>query len=624
MTHLPPELLKVPVHELKWKEWFVHSGRLRSGWRLLTYAVIARLLQVIAAAMFGISISFILMVFWSGAGWTFDQVANLLYEELSALSAFSPFALVLRLWSTVALVVIIAAFRRLIDKRSFRSLGLSISKGWWREALYGFAIAAAAWLVMFIIAMPFGGFQIMGFAWESADLLGVVGLVVGGLIFNVLIAIAEELDARGYVLQNLAEGIRFLPAVIVSSFYFGVIHLLNPGGGAGSIVGIFLGGLLFALGYFVTGHLWFPMGMHAAWNFIEGPVLGFPVRGLDMGGLVRLNITGPDWMTGGLFGPEAGLFGILIEIGLIAAIGGWYFRKKLNPAGPTPFDETAMIEDEEFASSETPDLEVFIAIESTANAEELGAQASIEWDIVEVDEQLESDASTDENDGETELIDEQSGDPSEADEEGRIEINGDDSVADSVAVDETTVGQVTLEVVESEQDLEMEVELEHDASQEVLLQDTQLMIDEDISAIAEIEPSASSPEPESNPVTEQLDEAQDGEGDADQGHVETDLSAENPDLTIPIVLQSDGPSESPADPEPLSDSSLEKDKDQGDGQEPSVRDQLAATDALAGATGKARRTKAKTIKAKSTKDGSKTKSGKSSTQPRKRKPKGMS
>jgi len=45
-----------------------------------------------------------------------------------------------------------------------------------------------------------------------------------------------------------------------------------------------------------------------------------------MGGLFRLKITGPDWWTGGAFGPEAGALAIVVEIGLI--VGLWLWIKK--------------------------------------------------------------------------------------------------------------------------------------------------------------------------------------------------------------------------------------------------------------------------------------------------------
>jgi membrane protease YdiL (CAAX protease family) len=296
--------------------------------------IFARILQIIAAIVFGLTVGAILFVAWSGAGWTPEQVVGRLAEELSTVATFSPFAFGFRLWETAILFVIVVAFRRFLDRRSFRSLGFQLSRGWWREALAGFAFAVVAWGVIFVLALAFGAATIVGFAWERGDWLVFLGALANGLLFNILVGIAEEMDARGYVLQNLAEGIRFVPAVIVSSAYFGALHLLNPGAGLISTIGIFCAGVLLAMGYYVTRRLWFPIGMHAAWNFAEGPLFGFPVSGLDMGGLFRLKITGPEWLIGGEFGPEAGMLAIAIEIAMIAALWVWMRRSRSAETPP--------------------------------------------------------------------------------------------------------------------------------------------------------------------------------------------------------------------------------------------------------------------------------------------------
>ncbi|MEW5720775.1 MAG: type II CAAX endopeptidase family protein, partial [Chloroflexota bacterium] len=331
MAHraMPPETLSGAVTQDKqWKTWFVRDGRLRSGWRVLLYAIGARLAQIIAAIVFGLLIGAIVFVAWSAAGWTPEQVLGRLIEELSTVATFSPFAFGFRLWETLFLLFIVFVFRRFIDRRSFRALGFQMTRGWWQEALAGFAFAVVAWGVIFVLSLAFGAATIKGFAWERGDWLVVLAALVNGLLFNVLVGIAEETDARGYILQNLAEGIRFVPAVIVSSLYFAVLHLLNPGAGWTSTIGIFFAGVLLALGYYVTRRLWFSIGMHAAWNFAEGPLFGFPVSGLDMGGLFRLNITGPDWLIGGAFGPEAGVLAVAVEIAMIALLFAWMRRRR--------------------------------------------------------------------------------------------------------------------------------------------------------------------------------------------------------------------------------------------------------------------------------------------------------
>jgi hypothetical protein len=85
-------------------------------------------------------------------------------------------------------------------------------------------------------------------------------------------------------------------------------------------VGIFLAGIFLGYGYVRTRQLWLPIGLHLGWNFCEGVVFGFPVSGLDIYALTRIEVTGPELWTGGAFGPEAGLIilpALIVGAGLI-------------------------------------------------------------------------------------------------------------------------------------------------------------------------------------------------------------------------------------------------------------------------------------------------------------------
>jgi hypothetical protein len=56
--------------------------------------------------------------------------------------------------------------------------------------------------------------------------------------------------------------------------------------------------------------------MHAAWNFTQGGVFGAAVSGDkpedQLPGLLQPRITGPDWLTGGAFGPEASVVTVVV------------------------------------------------------------------------------------------------------------------------------------------------------------------------------------------------------------------------------------------------------------------------------------------------------------------------
>jgi len=105
-----------------------------------------------------------------------------------------------------------------------------------------------------------------------------------------------------------------------------VLHAFNPGFGITALVGLFLAGLVLAEAYLVTRQLWLPTAFHLSWNFSEGPLYGFPVSGLPTEGLLTVTPHGPEVVTGGAFGPEAGLV-VIVGIGLaaliLAGVGRW-------------------------------------------------------------------------------------------------------------------------------------------------------------------------------------------------------------------------------------------------------------------------------------------------------------
>jgi membrane protease YdiL (CAAX protease family) len=294
------------------KNIFFRSGRLRSGWRVFSYVVVSRLLLFAVFLPVGV----VLAGYLVSQGIAADVLPGRLMEILTTLPALAA-AEVIQLGVTFAIVYV---WRRRADKKSFLSLGFGHTHGWWQELSLGIGLVALMWTFIFVFALSSMSISIEGMRIDPASLVGGVGL---GLAFVVLVGLNEELDARGYVLQNLSEGVGFTRAVVVSALYFGFLHLLNPGASLPSTLGVTLFGVLSALGYWATGRLWMPIGMHAAWNFFEGPIYGFLVSGINVGGLFVLQVNGPEWLTGGRFGPEAGLLTMVPMLIMIGAIYLW-------------------------------------------------------------------------------------------------------------------------------------------------------------------------------------------------------------------------------------------------------------------------------------------------------------
>ena len=163
------------------------------------------------------------------------------------------------------------------------------------------------------------------------------------LIGFIAVGFQEEQIFRGYLVRNGAEGLRtgrlgargaVLLSWVVFALIFGLAHGLNPNSTLVSTVDLFLAGLFLGLAYMLTGELALGIGLHITWNFFEGNVFGFPVSGTFGGAtVVAIHQSGPELWTGGAFGPEAGLIGILAIIVGSALILLW-LRLRRGPLAP--------------------------------------------------------------------------------------------------------------------------------------------------------------------------------------------------------------------------------------------------------------------------------------------------
>jgi membrane protease YdiL (CAAX protease family) len=152
----------------------------------------------------------------------------------------------------------------------------------------------------------------------------------GGLAVAFAAAVLEELLLRAVLFRLLEEATGTTIAVIVSAIVFGLLHGLNPGATPLSTAAIAIeAGVLLALAYALTHNLWLAIGIHMAWNFTEGSVFGAAVSGgAQSQSLVRSVISGPDWLSGGAFGPEASIVSVAVCLLASLAIGTLIVRAR--------------------------------------------------------------------------------------------------------------------------------------------------------------------------------------------------------------------------------------------------------------------------------------------------------
>jgi membrane protease YdiL (CAAX protease family) len=264
--------------------------RLRSGWRLaifcaVYYAALAALFTTVYAIFFILKIPNV-----------DARLSGTLGHILQSFILFS-----------TALVVGWAC-GRLFEGLPLRALGWARHRGWLRDLLSGTLLGIVSLLVAALIVTAFRGYQ-----FSVAPTISNVAFVktfFGSAVIFVIAAAAEEMLFRGYPLQTMMRALPFLVAVIPSSVLFASVHLNNPNVAWGfTFINTTLAGFWLAVAYLRTRSLWFPLGLHWAWNWAMAALLGLPVSGitsLSRAPLFRATDTGPAWLTGGAYGIEGG------------------------------------------------------------------------------------------------------------------------------------------------------------------------------------------------------------------------------------------------------------------------------------------------------------------------------
>lgn len=278
---------------------FKGPNGIRAGWRLLLF--IAFFMVIVSSVNFG------LRLIPSVRAWQKVQNPQVMTPSFMIMGE-----------GIAALSLIAAAWlMSLIEKRTFADYYFppqeAFRRRFWQGVPYGFAMLS---LLMALIA-AFRGFWLGGPALSGADALK-FGAAYG--IGFILVGIFEEFSFRGYMQSTLTSGIGFWPAAIVLSIVFGGVHLQNLGEAwTGALMaGSF--GILAAFSLKRTGNIWFPIGMHAAWDWGETYFYSVPDSGfLAKGHLLNSTFHGPTWLTGGSVGPEGSVFAFLVLV--LAAVG---------------------------------------------------------------------------------------------------------------------------------------------------------------------------------------------------------------------------------------------------------------------------------------------------------------
>ncbi|MGK0465761.1 CPBP family intramembrane glutamic endopeptidase [Clostridium sp.] len=204
------------------------------------------------------------------------------------------------------------------EKRTISSIGLK-KEGFLKKYLIGFGIGILMFSLVVLLLSISGHITVDTNPVSPTGILALSGMLIvlpGWMIQSA----TEEILSRGWFMNVLGARYNIAVGLIVSSAFFGLMHLGNPNVSLLAILNIFLVGAFLGLYVIKTNDLWGVCGLHAAWNWTQGNIFGFEVSGQKVasGSLMSLKLTGAQWVTGGGFGPEAGMVAaIVLSIGII-------------------------------------------------------------------------------------------------------------------------------------------------------------------------------------------------------------------------------------------------------------------------------------------------------------------
>lgn len=270
-----------------------------SKWRIAALAT-GKLLLVLAAIVVAMH-SFRLLLL--------PQIQSVFHLDDAATSAVRR--------SGILLVVILAywAVVRLIEKRAIVELRLA-PLGVVLGALSGAALISITTLSLFAA----GIYEVTAVRGLQSGLLDAAGLIV-------IAAMLEEVAFRGVLFRMLEGAWGTGPALWLSSLLFSLQHMANvEGAGLVALLTTFFSatliGAFWTLVFVLTRNLWVVGANHAVWNY-SIMLTGLPLSGLeDWRGVAPFEsrYNGPDWLTGGAFGPEDSALTIGLMIACLAVL----------------------------------------------------------------------------------------------------------------------------------------------------------------------------------------------------------------------------------------------------------------------------------------------------------------
>lgn len=277
---------------------FIGDEGLRAGWSLLLFIVFASLIGIALAA-----------VLPHGTPDRPGTPATPLKTIRTEVIGFG-------------VVAVASLLVSLIERRPFTRYGLRRERAL-PDLLIGMAWGIAMLSLLVALLWVSGGIAFQGVALSGSDILG---YGAAWFVAFTLVGLFEEYLTRGFLQYTLARGVAgivsaltpsstrartigfWVAAAVCSIGLFTVPHAFNTGETAMGLVSVALAGLTFVYVLYRTGSLWWAIGFHATWDWMQSYFYGTSDSGLVVQGhLLQSHPAGAALLSGGDTGPEGSI-----------------------------------------------------------------------------------------------------------------------------------------------------------------------------------------------------------------------------------------------------------------------------------------------------------------------------
>lgn len=291
---------------------FVVDGRLRPLWR--------------AVLFFGLG-SWVLFPF------LLDPVFMRIAMSMHIAPSLNPLGIAVGEFELFVGALLLTALFALYERRRVTDYGLPLRQAFRARFWEGIAIGIASAGIVAIGMIATGAMRVDGLALSGSH---VAIAALAWLGCNIVIGFGEELWYRGYILQTLWKALGFWPAAIVLALIFTSDHyFFKRGENLYDVVTLFSLGLMMCYSVLRTGSLWFAIGFHIAFDFMQLFVIGTRNGSLvPADHLLNASFPGPDVLTGGPLGTEASV----LMYPVIAALWLYVWARYRGPAAIQPRD----------------------------------------------------------------------------------------------------------------------------------------------------------------------------------------------------------------------------------------------------------------------------------------------